>query len=108
MKTGEKWYNKVHQSISKVTASRNSSRMCIMDVRILLISKREHPSTIKAMKAKCTGKLVAHISRTRVTSISNRTAERSTRKLVAVTLVTEFKVYLTQQFRKKTLIAKKA
>ena len=34
-------------------------------------------------------------------------AERSTRRLVAVTLITEYKVYLTQQSRKKTLIARK-
>ena len=35
-----------------------------MDVRILLIPKRENPPTIKANRASSTGKLVAHFSRT--------------------------------------------
>ena len=91
--------------ISKVTKSRTHAKICNMDVRILLISKRENPPTIKANKARSTGKLVAHISRTHVASISKKITERSTRKLVAVTLITEFKVYLTQPSRKKTRIA---
>ena len=74
-----------------------------MDVRIIQISKRENPLT---MKANSRGKPVAHFSRTRVARTSKKLAERSTRKLVGVTLIAEFKVYLTQQFRKKTLIAK--
>ena len=36
-----------------------SSPICIMDIRILVILKREHPSTIKAKKAKGPGKPVA-------------------------------------------------
>ena len=51
----------------------------------------EHPPTIKANKARSARKLVARA-----------------RQVVAVTLITEFKVYLTQQFRKKTLIARKS
>ena len=66
-----------------------SRRICIMDVRIFPIPKRAHPPTIKAKEARNTWKLVA----------------RGTRELVAVTLITEFQVYLTQQFRKKTVIA---
>ena len=85
-----------------------SRQICNMDVRIFLIPKRENPRTIKTNTARSTRKLVAHISRTHVASISKKITVRSTRKLVAVTLTTEFKVYLTQQFRKKTLIAKKS
>ena len=77
-----------------------SRGICIMDVRIFPIPKREHPPTIKANKARSTRRLVA--------SISKKLTERSRRKLVAVTLITEFKVYLTQQSRKKTLIARKS
>ena len=69
-----------------------SRRIYIMDVRIFLIPKQEHPPTIKANGARSTRKLVA----------------RGTRKLVAVTLITELKVYLTQQFRGKTSIARKS
>ena len=76
-----------------------SRQICNMDDRILLISKRDNPPTIKANKARSTRKLVAHISK--------KLAERSTKRLVAVTLITEFKVYLTQQSRKKTLITRK-
>ena len=53
--------------------------------------KREHPPTIKANEARSTRRLVA----------------RSTRRLVAVTLITEYKIYFTQQSRKKTLIERK-
>ena len=55
-----------------------------MDDRIFLIPKREHPPTTKANEARSTRKLVARISK--------KLALRSTRRLVAVTLVTEFKV----------------
>ena len=51
----------------------------------MLIPKREHPPTLKANEARRTRRLVA----------------RGTRKLVAVTLITEFKENLTQRFRKK-------
>ena len=40
-----------------------SRRLCIMDVRIFPISKREHPPTIKANRARSTGKPVAWSSR---------------------------------------------
>ena len=40
--------------------------------------------------------------------ISKKFAERSTRRLVSVTLITEFKVHHTQQSRKKTPIARKS
>ena len=48
-----------------------------MDVKNFLIPKREHLPTIRAKDA------------------------RSTMKLVEVMLVTEFKLFLTQQFRKR-------
>ena len=85
-----------------------SRQICNMDVRILLIPKRENPPTINANKARSTRKLVARISRSLVASISMNITERSTRKLVAVTLITELKEYLNQPSRKKTLIAKKS
>ena len=56
-----------------------SRRVCIMDVRIFLIPKRE-----------------------------NQTKRDVQGKLVAVMLFTEFKVYLIQQFRNKTLTAGKS
>ena len=37
-------------------------------------------------------------------AFSNKITWRSTRKLFAVTLITEFKIHVTQQFRKQTLI----
>ena len=61
-----------------------SRPICSMDVRILLIPKRENPPTIKANIACSTG------------------------KPVAVMLITEFKVDVTQQFRKTTPIASKS
>ena len=71
--------------ISKVTAkNRAHAEFGTMDLRVFLIPKREHPQTIKANEA------------------------RSTRKLVAVMLITEYMVHLTQQSRKKTLIARKS
>ena len=79
-----------------------------MDDTILLISKRENPPTIKANRASSTGKLVAHISKTHITNILKKITGLSTMKLVAVTLITEFKVYLTQQSKKNTIIARKS
>ena len=76
-----------------------------MDVRILLIPKRENPPTIEANKARSTRKLVARISGTHVASIPENVSDGSTGKIVAVTLTTAFQVYFTQQFRKKTRIA---
>ena len=61
-----------------------SRRICNMNVRILVIPKRENPSTIEANRVCSTG------------------------KPVAVTLITEFQVYLTQPSRKKTRIAGKS
>ena len=82
-----------------------SRQICNMDVRILLTSKLENPPTIKASKAWSTGKPVAHFPRTHVASISKNVSEVSTGKPVAVTLITELQVYLTQPSRKKTRIA---
>ena len=45
--------------------------------------------------------------RSQFVSISKKISERSTRKPLAVMLITEFKVYLTQPSRKKTPIARK-
>ena len=75
-------------------------QICNMEVRILLIPKKQHPPTIKANEARSTRKLVARISK--------KLTERSTWRLVAVTSITEYKAYLTQQFRQKTLIARKS
>ena len=41
-------------------------------------------------------------------SIPKKVSEVCSGKLVAETLITEFKVYLSQQFRKKTPIAQKS
>ena len=68
-----------------------------MNVRILLIPKRENPPTIKANKASSTGEPVAHFLRTHVASIPEKVSEVRTRKLVAVTLITELKVYFVQK-----------
>ena len=73
-----------------------SRRMCIMDDKIFLIPKREHPPTIKANEARSTWKIVARISK--------KLVERSVRRPVTVTLIKEY----TQQSRKKTLIEKKS
>ena len=56
-----------------------------VDVRILQISKRENPPTIKANKASGAGKPVAHSIQEKVSDVSSGT-------LVAVTLITEFQV----------------
>ena len=93
-KTGEEFYREPF-----------SRRICTMDVRIFLIPKWEHPPTINANEERSTGKPVAHFSRTHVASISEEVSEASTGKPVAVTLTTEYKVYHTQQSRKKTPIA---
>ena len=98
MKTGEDSYCKVHQF---PRLPRN------MDVRILPIPKRENPPTIKANRASSTGKLVAHFSRTHVAGIPEKVSDGSAGKPVAVTLITEFQVFLTQPSRKKTRIARK-
>ena len=58
--------------------------------------KRENPSTIEANRVCCTGKPVARFSRTHVACIPKKVSEASTGKPVAVTLITEFQVYLTQ------------
>ena len=100
MKTGKDVYCKVHQSPRLPRVD--------MDDTIHLISKRENPPTIKANRASSTGKLVAHISQTHITKILQKITGLSTMKLVAVTLITEFKVYHTQQSKKKTIIARKS
>ena len=83
MKTGEDFYCKVHQSpkLPRVVLTPN------------LQYGRQDPLNPEARKST-------------VTSILKKITERSTRILVAVTLITEFKVYPTQQFRKKTRIAR--
>ena len=68
-----------------------SRRICIMDVRIFPISKREHPPTIKANEAKST----------------ERPEAKSSRRLGAVTSTSEYKVRHTQPFKKKTMFAEK-
>ena len=55
MKTGEKKFNAKYTKGYREPYSR---RICIMDVRIFLIPKREHPPTIKAKEARSTRKLV--------------------------------------------------
>ena len=100
MKTGEDKNCSVYQSPSRTHAEFASWTLESFS------SRSENPSTIKANKARSTRKLVARISRTLVESISKKITERSEGKLVAVTLITEVKVYFTQQFRKMTLIVK--
>ena len=64
-----------------------------MDVRILSILKPEHPSTIKAKRAKSTGKPVA---------VATATEEpKSSGKPEAVTQTSEYKIYHTQLFKSK-------
>ena len=77
-----------------------------MDVRILLISKRESPPTTKANKACSAGKPVAHFWRTHVASIPKKVSEERTGKPVAETLITQFQENLTQPSRTKTRIAR--
>ena len=105
MKTGEDLYCKVHQSqIYRASFSRHIRNM---DLKILQIPKRENPPTIKADKASSTGKPVAHFSSTHVAIIPEKVNDGSSGKPVAVTLIQEFQVYLTQPSRKKTRIARK-
>ena len=92
----------VQQSVSssKTTAtSPYSSRICIMDVMVLPILKRAHPSTIKAMSAKRTEKPMA-------TAIATE-EEKSLGQPDAVTSTSEYKVYHTQPFKRKTMFAEK-
>ena len=105
----EDWIGFTLQSLSipKVTRAWYLRQIRNMDVRILLISKRENPPTIVANKASSAGKPVAHFSRTHAASIPKKVSDGSTGKPVAVTLTTEFQVYLTQPSIKKTRIAKK-
>ena len=81
MKTGEDYTAKyTHPQGYRKSYSR---QICNMDVRIFVISMREKPADHPSDQS-ATRKLVAHISRTRVASISKKITERSTRKLVAV------------------------
>ena len=77
-----------------------------MDVRILLIPKRENPPTITGNKACSTGKFVAHFSRAHVASIPKKASDVCTGKPVAVTLTFEFQVHLTVPSRKKIRIVR--
>ena len=78
-----------------------------MDVRTLLIPKRENPPTITVNKASSTGKLVARFSRTHVATIPEKVSDVRTGKPVAVTLITESQENLTHLSKKKTGIARK-
>ena len=103
----EDWRGFILQSFPKGYRESYSRQICNMDVRILLIPKRQNPPTIKANKARSTRKLVARISGIHVASIPEKVSDGSTGKIVAVPLITAFQVYFTQQFRKKTRIAGK-
>ena len=62
----EGWRRLAQQSTLNLRGYREqpySRRICIMDVRIFLIPKREHPPTIKANEARSTRRLVARSSR---------------------------------------------
>ena len=61
---------------------------------------RENPPTNKANKV-CTGKPVAHFSRTHVGSIPEKVSDGGTGKPVAVTLSTEFHVFLHSTVQKE-------
>ena len=104
MKTGEELYCKVHQSprLPRVVLT-PSSRHGRQD--------QPNPDARKSLdhqaNSVCTGKPVAHFSRTHVVNITERVSDVCTWKPVAVTLITEVQVYLTQPFRKWTQIAKK-
>ena len=76
-----------------------SSRICIMDVRILPILKRGHPSTIKAKRAKSMEEPVAIVIATEEL--------KSSGKPEAVTLTSEYKVYHTQLFKNRMTFAEK-
>ena len=100
MKVGEDLYCKVRQSprLPRVALTPNPQNGY---GRQILIPKRENPPTITANKASNTGKLVAHFLRTHVASIPETVSEVSKGKLVAVTLSTEFQVYLIQPSKKR-------
>ena len=74
-----------------------------MDVRILQFPKRENPPTKTSNRACIAGKPVAHISSTHVASIPKKVSKVSTRKLVAVTLITEFLRLLHSTYRKRLI-----
>ena len=93
-------------SIPKVTARRTYAKFAIRTSgSSLLILERENPPTITTNKASSTGKPVAHFSRTHVASIPEKVSDGSTGKPVAVTLIAEFQVFLTQPSRKEARIA---
>ena len=100
----EDWQGFLLQStpIPKVTASRHGRH----DPSNLEAGKIRRPS--KRTERQVQGKLVAHISKTHLTNILKKITGLSTMKLVVVTLITEFKVYLTQQSKKKIIIARKS
>ena len=85
MKAGEGFFFFAKFSNPQGYRESYSRQICNMDVRILPTPSREHPPTIKANKTRST--------RTHVASIPKKITERSTRKLVAVTLITEIKTW---------------
>ena len=85
MNSGEESYNNVYQSPRLPRKSRSQAEFASWTSGSLLISKREHPSTTKAMKAKGTGKPVA----------------KSSGKPEAVTSTLEYKVYHIHSVQKQ-------
>ena len=97
MKSGEEWYNKVYESprLPQRAVLKPNLYHGRQDPFFL---KREHPSTIKAKKAKSTGTPVA---------IATATEElKSSEKPAAVTWTSEDKVYHTQLFKNRMTFAK--
>ena len=102
----ERIYNARYINLQSYRAS-YSRQTRNMDVKILLISKRENPPTITRNKACSTGKPVAQFSKAHVASIPKKASDVCTRKPVAVTLTIEFQVHLTLPSRKKVRIVRK-
>ena len=97
----EDWRGFILQSTSipKVTARCPHAKICNMDVKIFLIPKQDHQSE-RCAKYEETRRSLLEDTRRKHNEVSTGTP-------VAVTLITEIQVYLTQPSRKKTLIARK-
>ena len=92
VKSGEELYKKCI-NLQGYREKPYSIRICIMDARIFLISKREHPSTIKAKSAKSTEK--------------PKPVAMSLGKPEAVTSTSDCKVHHTQPFNRRMMFAEK-
>ena len=107
MKTGEDLYCKEYQSPrlprAVLTLNLQHGRQ---DLSHPEARKSADPQSEQSVKYEETRR--SHLEDTRRKYLEEKITERSTRKHVAVTLIAEFKVHLTQQFRKKTLIVKKS